>query len=58
MGKAPKPPKAPPPPPPPVQEVDAEGAGVAEKQFLKGRKGAMSSWLTKGQSLGGGAQLK
>lgn len=54
---APKTPKAPKPPAPPVQEVAGAPAAEAEKKFLKGRQGALSAWLTKGQTLGGGKQL-
>jgi hypothetical protein len=45
-------------PPPPVKEVAANPAAEAEKKFLKDRKGGMSQWLTRGQTLGGGKQLK
>lgn len=58
MGKGAKPPAPPKPPPPPVQEVAGQPAAEAEKRFLKGRKGALSTWLTRGQSIGGGTQLK
>lgn len=44
--------------PPPVTEVDAVSAMDAEKKLLKERKGGMSQWITKGQTLGGGNQLK
>ncbi len=44
--------------PPPVKAVAANPAAEAEKKFLKERKGAMSTWLTKGQTLGGGNQLQ
>lgn len=44
--------------PPPVNEIDAEPAAEAERKFLKERKGGMSQWLTRGQTLGGGTQLK
>ena len=54
---APEPPK-PIKPPAPVKEVDAEQAAEAEKKFLKGRSNGMSQWITKGQTLGGGNQLK
>jgi hypothetical protein len=54
---APKPPKPPKPPAPPVQEIAGAQAGEAEKKFLKGRQGALSAWLTKGQTLGGGKKL-
>ncbi len=46
------------PTPPPVREVAAQPAAEAEKKFLKERKGGMSSWLTRGQTLGGGKQLQ
>jgi len=45
-------------PPKPVQEIDATAAAEAEKKFLKERKGGMSQWLTRGQTLGGGKQLQ
>lgn len=54
---APEPPK-PKAPPPPVQKVDATAAADAEKKFLKDRKGGLSTWLTRGQTLGGGKQLQ
>lgn len=44
--------------PPPVKEIDASAAAEAEKKFLKERQGGMSTWLTRGQTLGGGKQLK
>lgn len=43
---------------PPAEDIDAESAGEAMKKFMKGRKGAASTWLTKGQTLGGGMNLK
>lgn len=52
--KIPKPKTA----PAPVKEVDAEQAAEAEENFLKGRQGGMSQWLTRGQNLGGGNQMK
>jgi hypothetical protein len=57
MGMKPEPPK-PIAAPKPVQEVDAASAADAEKKFLKERKGGLSTWLTRGQTLGGGKQLK
>ncbi len=45
-------------PPAPVRDVAAEPAKEAEKKFLKERKGGMSQWLTRGQTLGGGKQLQ
>ena len=52
--KPPRPKKA----APPVQEVAGAPAAEAEKKFLKGRQGALSAWLTRGQEkLGGGKQL-
>jgi hypothetical protein len=54
---SPKKPKAPKPAPPPAMPVDAAFAGDAEKKSLKSRKGAASTWLTKGQQLGGGTNL-
>ena len=56
MGKQKKP-KAPKPAPPPVMPVDAASAGLAEKKSLKSRSGALSTWITRGQSLGGGSNL-
>lgn len=44
--------------PAPVKTVAATPAAEAEKKFLKERKGGMSTWLTKGQTLGGGKQLQ
>lgn len=58
MGMKPEPPKAPAAPPPPVMEVDGQPAAEAEKKFLQGRKGAKSTWITRGQSMGGGVSLK
>ena len=45
---------------PPVQAVkqDAAEAGRATKKRLQERKGAMASWITRGQTLGGGLNLK
>ena len=56
--KQPEAPKPPPPPPPAVTEVDAQPAVEATKKRLLERKGALSTWLTRGQSLGGGTNLK
>ena len=56
MGKEKKP-KAPPPTPAPAMPIDAAFAGEAEKKSLKKRKGATSTWITRGQSLGGGTNL-
>lgn len=55
---SPEPPKAPKPPPPPAQEIAGLPAAEAEKKFIGERKGALSTWLTRGQSLGGGKQLR
>ena len=52
-----KKPKAPPPTPAPAMPIDAAFAGEAEKKALKKRKGATSTWITRGQSLGGGSNL-
>lgn len=57
MGMKKKVVKAPKPAPPIAMPVDAASAGVAEKKSLKGRKGASSTWITRGQSLGGGSKL-
>lgn len=54
---APDPPK-PKPTPPPVKEIAADPAMEAEKKFIKERKGGLSQWLTRGQTLGGGSQMK
>lgn len=51
-------PKAPPPTPPPATSVTAKYAAEGEKKIIKERGGAKSQWLTRGQSLGGGSQLK
>ena len=56
MGKEKKP-KAPPATPAPALPVDAAFAGTAEKKSLGKRKGATSTWITRGQSLGGGNNL-
>ena len=54
---SPKLPPTPKPPPPPAMEVDAAFAGEAEKKSLQTKKGGLSTWLTRGQTLGGGASL-
>lgn len=54
---SPKLPDAPPPVPPPATEIDSAFAGEAEKKSLQTRKGGLSTWLTRGQTLGGGTQL-
>ena len=56
MGSKSKP-KAPPPTPPPAMPIAASFAGEAEKKALGKRQGAKSTWITRGQSLGGGANL-
>jgi hypothetical protein len=56
MGKQDKP-KDPPLTPAPAMPIDAAFAGEAEKKSLKKRKGATSTWITRGQSLGGGTNL-
>lgn len=56
MGKQKKP-DAPPPIPAPAMPIDAAFAGEAEKKSLKKRKGATSTWITRGQTLGGGSNL-
>tara|TARA_X000001382_G_scaffold49172_1_gene33297 strand:- start:1400 stop:1579 length:180 start_codon:yes stop_codon:yes gene_type:complete len=45
-------------PPAPVIKQDAAETGRATKKRLQERKGAMASWITRGQSLGGGLNLK
>ena len=45
-------------PPSPARKVDAAVAAEGEEKFLKERKGGLSQWLTRGQTLGGGNQLK
>jgi len=57
MGKAKKP-KTPPPPPPPAEAVDVAGQQQVMKDSRKRRTGAKQAWLTRGQTLGGGTQLK
>ncbi len=57
MGKA-KAPKAPPPPAPPAEAIDASGQQQVMKDSRKRRSGAKQAWLTKGQTLGGGTQMK
>jgi hypothetical protein len=52
-----KKPKAPPATPAPALPIDAAFAGEATKKSLKKRKGATSTWITRGQSLGGGTNL-
>jgi hypothetical protein len=52
-----KKPQAPKATPPPAMPVDAAFAGEAEKKSLKSRKGGLSAWITRGQSLGGGSNL-
>jgi len=39
-------------------EVDAAFAGEAEKKSIQGKKGGLSTWLTRGQTIGGGTKLK
>lgn len=57
MGKS-KAPKAPPPAPPPAEPVDATAQQEIGKESRKRASGAKKAWLTKGQSLGGGTNLK
>ena len=57
MGMKQKVAKAPKPAPPVAMPVDTASAGTAEKKSLKSRKGAGSTWITRGQSLGGGSNL-
>ena len=57
-GKAPKAPPPPPAPPPPVEAVDATAQQGVAKDSRKRASGAKKAWLTKGQSLGGGTNLK
>lgn len=45
-------------PPAPVVKQDAKEVGMATKKRLQERKGAMASWITRGQTLGGGLNLK
>ena len=45
-------------PPAPVVKQDAAEVGRATKKRLQERKGAMASWITRGQTLGGGLSLK
>ena len=42
----------------PVVAQDAAEVGRATKKRLLERKGAMASWITRGQTLGGGLNLK
>ena len=62
MGKfsTPEMPEVKPPPPQraPVVAQDAAEVGRATKKRLLERKGAMASWITRGQTLGGGLNLK
>lgn len=51
-------PKAPPPPPPPAEPVDTKGMEGVAQDRRKRAQGAKKAWLTKGQTLGGGSQLK
>ena len=44
--------------PPPMQDVNAQSAADAAKKFSKGKKGATSTWVTRGQPLGGGTSIK
>jgi hypothetical protein len=52
-----KKPKDPPVTPAPALPIDAAFAGEATKKSLKKRKGAKSTWITRGQTLGGGSNL-
>ena len=51
-------PKAPPPPPPPAEPVEAKGQVDIAKDTRKRQGGAKKAWITRGQSLGGGTNLK
>lgn len=44
--------------PAPIVKEDAAETGRATKKRLQERRGAMASWITRGQSLGGGLNLK
>jgi hypothetical protein len=57
MGKG-KAPKAPPPPAPPAEPVEARGQADIAKDTRKRQGGAKKSWITRGQTLGGGTNLK
>ena len=57
MGKG-KAPDAPKPPPPPAEPVEAKGQEGVAKDARKRRDGAKKAWITRGESLGGGTQLK
>ena len=57
MGKGSKP-KAPPPPAPPAEPVEALGQEGVARDARKRATSAKKSWLTRGQSLGGGTNLK
>ena len=45
------------PTPAPAMPIAAAFAGEAEKKALGRRQGAKSTWITRGQSLGGGTNL-
>lgn len=51
-------PKPPPPPPPPAEPIDVAGQAQVAKETRKRRGGAQQAWITRGQTLGGGQQLK
>ena len=53
-----KAPKAPPPPPPPAEPVEAVAQAGVSTEAKKRASGAKKAWLTRGQSLGGGTNLK
>ena len=54
---SPKTPKVAPVPKPPVPAAGSAAAD-AEKKILGEKQGALSTWITRGQSLGGGTQLQ
>jgi hypothetical protein len=51
-------PKAPPPPAPPAEPVEAVGQAGVSTEAKKRASGAKKAWITRGQSLGGGTNLK
>ena len=56
-GSKPKAPPPPPEPPPPAEAVDMKAQGDISKEARKRATGAKQTWLTRGQSLGGGTQM-
>lgn len=57
MGKG-STPKAPPPPTPPAEPVEALAQEGVGSEARKRATGAKKAWITRGQSLGGGTNLK